>query len=259
MRAAWVLMIATFAAAACAPAARAQYAGQHYGENVVRCESDDNRSRFCPADTRGGVRLARQLSDTPCVEGRSWGVRRDGVWVDDGCRAEFVIGYGGSPGWGGSDVVRCESRNNRWTHCPVSARGGVRLLRQLSASPCIEGQTWGQDRRGVWVAGGCRAEFRVRRGWQEPARLVRCESGDNRSRFCPVDIRGGVRLVRQFSRSPCIEGRSWGVQRGGIWVDHGCRGEFEVGRRGGWGWRDDHPRPWGAPEEESGPWVEEDR
>lgn len=246
MRTAWYSLCAVLIGLVLAPQARAQYGGEFHGERILRCESSDNRERFCPADTRGGVRLVRQLSDTPCVEGRSWGARRDGVWVDDGCRADFVVGYGGSEpgGWGGwrGEVVRCESRNGRWTHCGANTRGGVRLVRQLSDSRCIEGQTWGYDRNGIWVAGGCRAEFRVRSGWRMPSQVVRCEAGDGRSRFCAVDTRGGVRLVRQLSRSPCIEGQTWGTERSGIWVDRGCRAEFEVGYRHDRGWGDGYHR-----------------
>ncbi|HZH44571.1 MAG TPA: DUF3011 domain-containing protein [Lysobacter sp.] len=254
MRAAMLSVLGVLFGTAFAAPAQAQYGGDYYGERILRCESNDGRSQFCPADTRGGVRLARQVSDTPCVEGRSWGVRGDGIWVSHGCRGDFVLGYGGphGGGWGGGggEVVRCESRDGRWMHCDANTRGGVRLLRQLSSSRCIEGQTWGYDRRGVWVAGGCRADFRIRGGgWggrDEAVQRVRCESGDGRSRFCQANTRGGVRLVRQLSRSPCVEGRSWGVQRGGIWVDHGCRGEFEVGYRRGYGWGprdDDHGPP----------------
>jgi hypothetical protein len=37
------------------------------------------------------VRIARQLSDTQCRRGQNWGHDRRGVWVDDGCAAEFYI------------------------------------------------------------------------------------------------------------------------------------------------------------------------
>ena len=40
---------------------------------VVRCESSDGRSRECPIDSYGRVRLVRQLSGAPCIEGQTWG------------------------------------------------------------------------------------------------------------------------------------------------------------------------------------------
>ena len=58
------------------------------GNGVVRCESIKGRSQECRVN--GRARLIRQLSDTPCVEGTSWGQGRNGVWVTAGCRAEFI-------------------------------------------------------------------------------------------------------------------------------------------------------------------------
>ena len=60
---------------------------------------------------------------------------------------------------GGGYVIRCESRDHGYNHCAVRVRGGVELQRHLSDSYCEEGETWGYDRRGVWVDGGCRGEF----------------------------------------------------------------------------------------------------
>jgi hypothetical protein len=68
----------------------------HYFQESVTCESNDNRRNVCRIETRGGVRLARQKSDAPCVQGRTWGYNRNAIWVDRGCRAEFEVGrYGG--------------------------------------------------------------------------------------------------------------------------------------------------------------------
>ena len=57
---------------------------------------------------------------------------------------------------------------------------------------------------------------------------VYCESGDMRRHWCSEGIGANVRLVRQRSKSPCIQGRTWGVAWNGIWVDRGCRADFEV-------------------------------
>lgn len=229
-----------------------QYGYDPYGDDggnsgVVRCESADGRTRECPADTRNGVQLVRQLSRTTCIEGRNWGYGRGGIWVSQGCRAEFATGYGGGRQGGdrgyGVQVLRCESPDGRSRQCPVDPRGGVRLIRQLSRSPCVEGRSWGVDRGGVWVAQGCRAEFEVgyRRdqgyGWGRNngyddhhggGQRIRCESNDGRGRHCEVRVSRGVQLVRQLSRSACTEGRSWGWDQRGVWVDRGCRAEFNV-------------------------------
>ena len=148
--------------------------GQGYGggDRVV-CESQGGRQNFCGIDTRGGVVLIRQLSRGACIEGRTWGWDRRGVWVSEGCRAEFAAGGGGGwnqgPGWGGRPdaghggqrVVRCESSNGRTQYCDVGYARDVRLERQLSRGQCTEGYTWGFDRRGLWVSEGCRGEFSI--------------------------------------------------------------------------------------------------
>ena len=74
--------------------------GRFYGDRILRCESKDGEDNVCPADVRGGVRLLRTLSRTDCDENETWGVGAAGVWVKDGCRADFVLGYGGSVGSG---------------------------------------------------------------------------------------------------------------------------------------------------------------
>lgn len=61
-----------------------------------------------------------------------------------------------------------------------------------------------------------------------PVQTVYCESGDMKRHWCSEGIGRTVRLIRQRSTSPCVQGRTWGVDRSGIWVDRGCRADFEV-------------------------------
>ena len=142
------------------------YPGGASGQ-VFRCESQDNRMRRCNVDTRYGVRINRQLSDSPCIQGRSWGYDNSGVWVSNGCRAEFVAGggYGGPSypggGYGQGRTVRCESQDNRLRRCNTTVYRSVQLQRRLSDSPCLQGSSWGWDRNGIWVDHGCRADFLV--------------------------------------------------------------------------------------------------
>ena len=72
-------------------------------QNVITCESRGHDRAYCAVDTRGGVRLVRQLSESRCENGRSWGTDRGGIWVSQGCRAQFAIGSSDGRGqWGGS-------------------------------------------------------------------------------------------------------------------------------------------------------------
>jgi hypothetical protein len=149
------------------------------------CASDDGRRNYCSADTRGGVRLVRQRSGSPCIEGRTWGYTRNGIWVDRGCRADFETSArysyndrdpygrdrsrdryygrnrGGYDGGGYAQTFYCESGDMRRHWCHEGQNGEVRLVRQRSNAPCIQGRTWGRDRNGVWVDQGCRADFQV--------------------------------------------------------------------------------------------------
>ena len=216
------------------------YPGGANGQ-VFRCESQDNRMQRCNADTRYGVRINRQLSGSACVEGRSWGYDRTGVWVSNGCRAEFVTGggYGGGtyPGGATGQVFRCESQDNRMQRCNADTRYGVRINRQLSGSACVEGRSWGYDNTGVWVSNGCRAEFVTGGGYgggtypgggYGQGQTLRCESQDNRMHRCNAVVQRTVQLQRRLSDSPCVQGSSWGWDRNGVWVDRGCRADFLV-------------------------------
>jgi len=61
-------------------------------EEKIRCESSGNQYRHCSIDTSGkDVGVSRQLSSTRCIVNDSWGYDNRGVWVDKGCRAEFVV------------------------------------------------------------------------------------------------------------------------------------------------------------------------
>ena len=61
------------------------------------------------------------------------------------------------------------------------------------------------------------------------AEKVTCESRHGRYNFCRIDTDGKVELVRQISSDSCREGRSWGYENRGVWVDRGCSAEFKVG------------------------------
>jgi hypothetical protein len=77
----------------------------------------------------------------------------------------------------------------------------VRLLRQISCSPCQQGSTWGDDSRGVWVDRGFRAEFEISGGSvSSNSSTIVCSSDDGRRNHCDADTRGGVRLVRPDER-----------------------------------------------------------
>jgi len=137
------------------------------GQGNILCESRNGKRQYCSAFTGGGVHLVRQLSRSECIYQQSWGYDSGGVWVSNGCRAEFAASagnYGSSGGnWesSGSDSIRCGSKGGKRNYCSADTRNGISMKRQLSHSACIQGQSWGYDGGGVWVSNGCRAEFQL--------------------------------------------------------------------------------------------------
>jgi hypothetical protein len=251
---------------AAVPVAKAQWGGTSSGEMRVRCDSPGGRDRFCPAANDGRVRLLRSYGGAPCVEGQTWRHDRGGIYVRGGCIGEFgYVNYsgGGGGGWGndgssGQVEIRCESDDGRENFCAVDNRE-VRLQRTLSRAPCVEGQSWRRDRRGVYVRNGCRGLFvaftsggggwgggNTGGGWGNGGGggwggggggnwggaqtvQIKCQSIGGRWGACPVDIHGEVRLVRKESHADCIRNWTWGNLRNeAIWVSNGCRAVFEV-------------------------------
>jgi hypothetical protein len=71
------------------------YGDEQYGRGrTFTCQSEGYKHNYCRSGARGGrIRLVRQLSEEPCREYETWGSDRDGggVWVDQGCAAEFSV------------------------------------------------------------------------------------------------------------------------------------------------------------------------
>lgn len=187
-----LLALAAFGALviAAAPAARAQ-------SSQVRCESYEHRTNYCRIGRHGDVRIVQRLSDSKCHEGSDWGVQGDQIWVTDGCRAVFEVdpvydrhegrgrdyghdhdrdrdhdggGYGGGyhqheRGWYDErrdEYITCESTDYKRNYCEVGYHVKARLFEQLSDTQCVRGQNWLDTPNGVWVAGGCRAVFKIK-------------------------------------------------------------------------------------------------
>jgi len=229
---------------ACPAPAEAQNKMTTYG--LIRCENVDGDG-YCPGDTRNGVRLVREVGSERCTLGRNWGYERGGIWVSGGCGAEFEIGTPGSDyGWGygyneGGTII-CASDDRRRENCRVNTDGGARLIRKLSRAECVQGESWGFDRNGIWVDNGCAGQFEIGNTGQSsgnyppplpsPSRPGRptlvCES-DGRVNYCATGMLNyNATLVREFGDDPCIAGRTWGQDQRGVWVDRGCAAEFRI-------------------------------
>ena len=66
-------------------------AAQRSSVQSVTCESKNGKRNYCGSYTRDQVTFQRQISGSSCVERQSWGVDRQGLWVDSGCRAVLAV------------------------------------------------------------------------------------------------------------------------------------------------------------------------
>jgi hypothetical protein len=210
--------------------------GPGQGQGTIRCSSDNGKRNWCNIGNARDAQLVRQVSGSPCVRGSTWGIDQRGLWVDNGCRADFAIGGGGGyyppqPG-PGQGTIRCSSDNGKRNWCNIGNARDARLINQVSGSPCVRGSTWGVDNRGLWVDNGCRADFAIGGSYGPPPppqqQLVTCSSNNGKRNWCDIGNSRDVQLLRQISGSPCVRGSTWGIDQRGLWVDNGCRADFRV-------------------------------
>lgn len=174
---------------------------QEHGGGRIRCESVDGKFNRCQVPWRD-AELVTQESNDACIRGQSWGLDREGLWVDRGCRGQFAETF----------------------------RDGPRGRDDRDSRDHQDGQD-SQDRDGHARDGGD-SGWRPGADWNRQIRL-QCDSHQNSYQMCQVDVgrQGRVELVKQLSSARCTEGSSWGWNRAGVWVDQGCRGQFVVDRR----------------------------
>jgi hypothetical protein len=204
------------------------------GKDRIVCESQKDNREVCYADTSNGVVLVQQLGTTVCAQGRNWGFdeERELIWVDRGCRAEFLLGRVTQPVPPPptlDSTVVCESENRQRKECKAYTGAGVQIVRHLSDSACGFGREWGYDANGIWVTKGCRAEFVVGGRPKPTMASIECESKDNARNHCAAATQFGVALYRQLGESECVLDQSWGFDADGIWVAAGCHAQFVLG------------------------------
>ena len=240
--------------------------GDGYGQQrMVRCESTGSRSVFCRVDSMGQIRIARQLSNRACIQGRSWAYNSRGIYVSQGCRAIFAVGR--SRGYsapnavvshthfqdGSGRIIHCESTANGRNYC-----GDAHSRYSMSGNrdpDCIEGQTWGHDSRGVWVSGDCDADFSAssydrdngygNNGYDDgqdevpgnaevehthyvdgDGQVIHCQSTADGRNYCGDR---DSRYIISGTRDPdCIEGETYGRDSRGTWVSGDCDAQLTL-------------------------------
>jgi ABC-type nickel/cobalt efflux system permease component RcnA len=190
-----VLLVAMFGLWSPAADAQSQY---------VRCESHKHRDNYCSTGPVDDVIFVRQIGRSSCHEGISFGFDGNGIWVTNGCRADFEVrrygGRGYGHGYGHQD--RYERRHHGHGHHQYG-HGRNRGLNPNRDYGYSRNHGYGQQQ------------------------FLSCSSHDGRLARCGGYGRSVV-LLRQHSRNQCVHGHSYGIDHQGLWVAQGCRGEFVI-------------------------------
>ena len=80
----WIMLVAALLVLSIPGPALAQ-------AKLITCASTPGERTECPADTSKGVALVRSSGEAACGLGKTWGFDEKGVWVSDGCVAEFLV------------------------------------------------------------------------------------------------------------------------------------------------------------------------
>jgi len=206
MRIQLMTMSVLIAAAGLAPSAATQAReGRQDSRDSVDCTSQGFARQRCDVPWRD-ARLAQQLSETNCVRDQNWGIDNMGLWVDRGCGGRFVAASNDERNEHDRDRDHDRSDRDHGRSERDDDHGHDRA-----------------DRRDAWQPAA---------GWNHRF-SVTCESEDGSNQFCAVDLGGHGRasLQRQLSSTRCRQGKNWGFNRAGVWVNDGCRGVFAIDRR----------------------------
>jgi len=123
-------------------------------------------------------------------------------------------------------LLKCESIDMAKIYCLRIADNleAVKFQKQISNNTCTKDKSWGVDDTGLWVDKGCRATFQLNNI------TTYCASNNLVKSYCFFHddnaLESPITLVQKISQSACQKGRSWDVDKSGLWVDMGCRALF---------------------------------
>ena len=195
---------------------------QGWTAREIVCTSQDSRYRECVTPFNGRAVVTEQISQTACIENKTWGQKPGLIWVNRGCRARFGSAPVTSNNYSDNRrMIVCQSNDSKYRQCNTGFQGRVQLVKKLNNSAaCISGQTWGQREGMVWVSRNCRAQFAsVTQINQNNNYAVTCSSYNSAQTLCNWDGRyGQPQLQQQLSQNACTQGRTWGYDnRNSIW------------------------------------------
>jgi hypothetical protein len=134
-------------------------------------------------------------------------------------------------------TVHCVATESGRTYC---GKPHMHYVMSGSApSACVQGTTWGFDDRGVWVTGGCVADFNVAPETtkktvtrttttttsESGSKVVHCVSSGDRT-YCGQPHMHYV--MSGTAPASCVENSTWGMDDRGVWVTSECTADFRV-------------------------------
>jgi hypothetical protein len=237
-------------------------------QSIMTCSSDDGQTKTCQAGPNRGIQFLRQRSQASCVEGQSYGIQRNRVWVSGGCRADFQVfnrynnnsdGTYSRQGTYDDDIYSQDRDHDNDADDQGRARRR-RHHRDRNGNVFDDDDNNGTYRDRTYNDGTYNDPY-GRQGTYGPynnqdstigvypGRGVDSDSGNlpqyygrysNGMSLCSSDQGSGqtycqtggafsrVQMTRQNGR--CAQGQTWGVSSYGLWVADGCVAEFSVQR-----------------------------
>ncbi|XP_005105195.1 lectin ADEL [Aplysia californica] len=135
------------------------------------------------------------------------------------------------------DVIKVESWNYKYAEKDVEDATWVlnmTVVDQQSAAKCNLGESFGYQKATLWVDDGCRADFKVcYLASSTECSVIRAESWSYK--YSEKKVTGAALFISMAvedrqSEAGCSLDKSFGFynQNSTVWVDHGCRADFNV-------------------------------
>lgn len=166
-----------------------------------------------------------------------------GLAAHSHARADDVTGHASYVNNAG-EVVHCVATESGRTYC---GKPHMRYVIKSPTTTCVEGTTWGTDERGIWVSGGCNADFDPMADKVTTTKVTTTTTTTGRPMAESTRVTDSGRIVhcvatasgRTYCGTPhahwvisgtpdpvCVEGTTWGHDDHGVWVTGECKGDF---------------------------------
>jgi hypothetical protein len=211
--------------------------------NVITCSSNDGQLHSCRVNSDQPIHFIRQRSDAQCVEGQSYGINRGGVWVTNGCRADFGVGDNYRADNNGYYNQQGAYNNGQYDRDNDHDRDGYRDQngnwharhhrdhdndRDHNGYYNQNGTYNGSYNNGGYV-GSAPQHPTVYLGHYKNGKSTCSSEAGSGPVYCQTDGALSNAAITK-SNGRCQRGQNWDVNPDGLWVADGCSAEFQIQR-----------------------------